>query len=96
MEMCEGQPMTGAELPAIEHLTPDAKRQLFALLARELLGSSGAPLSVPDATGGEMLVYAFPADARARTERALREADPARRDELRRRAATPDRSFTPE
>jgi len=87
--------MGTANLPAIDHLSLEGKRQLLALLARELLTASGAPLVVKDISGDDVLVYAVPADARASAERALREADPDRLAELRRRAADPDRSFIP-
>ncbi len=79
----------------VRGLSPETKRQLLAMLARDLLTASGTPLSVTDATG-EVVVYAIPADARARAERAMREATPERLAELRRRAATPENSFSHE
>jgi hypothetical protein len=91
----EGRSMSSAQLPAISHLSADAKKQLLLLLARDLMGASGAPVSMRDATG-EVVVYAPAADARERAERALRSAPPARLAELRRRAETPDRSFSVE
>ena len=66
-----------ADLPATDHLSTDAKRQLFLRIARELMDASGA-VSVADAAG-EVVVYAVPADARARAERAIREMTPERR-----------------
>jgi hypothetical protein len=86
--------MSTTNLPAIDGLSTEAKRQLLALLARDLLASSVAPLSVADGAGGEIVVYTVPPDARARAERAMREATPERLAELRRRAATPDNSFS--
>jgi hypothetical protein len=85
--------MTTSDLPAITHLPPEAKRQLLALLARDLLAERSSSLSVQDAAG-EVFVYAVPPDARARAESAMRDADPARLAELRRRAATPERSIS--
>lgn len=87
--------MATADLPATDHLSPDAKKQLLARLARELAGGSGAPLSVTDASG-EVRVRVVPADARARAERALREATPEYLAELQRRAATPEDSMSHE
>lgn len=89
----EGQMMASAELPAIDRLTPQAKRELLAMLARELLGKSLAPVSIEDEVGA-MIVYAVPPDARARAEQAMRHADPRRVTELARRAATPERSLS--
>ncbi len=60
--------MTTTELPAIDHLSADAKRLLFLRIARELMDASGA-VSVTDAIG-EIVVYAVPAN------------DPARKAEL--------------
>ena len=48
--------MTTTELPAIDHLSADAKRLLFLRIARELMDASGA-VSVTDAIG-EIVVYA--------------------------------------
>jgi hypothetical protein len=87
--------MSPTNLPAIDALSVEAKRQLLAKLARDLLATSTAPLSVEDAAG-EVVIYTVPPDARARAERAMREADPARLAELRRRAATPEKSFSVE
>jgi hypothetical protein len=85
--------MSTSNIPAITNLSPEAKRQLLALLARDLLAGRGGSLSVEDATG-EMFVYAVPPDARARAERAMRDATPERLEELRCRAETPDDSFS--
>jgi hypothetical protein len=82
--------MTTNDLPAISQLSPEAKRQLLALLARDLMSERSSSLSVNDAAG-DIFVCAVPADARARAERAMRDADPARLAELSRRAATPSR-----
>ncbi len=79
----------------VRGLPAETKRQLLAMLARDLLPASGAALSVTDA-GGEVVVYAIPADARARAERAMREASPEYLAELQRRAATPEDSFSVE
>jgi hypothetical protein len=87
--------MSTANLPAIDTLSVEAKRQLLAKLARDLLATSGAPLSVHDGAG-EVVVYVVPPDARARAERAMREASPERLAELRRRAATPENSISVE
>ncbi len=87
--------MSTAELPATDHLSDDAKRRLLARLARELMSRSGAPVYLRDATG-EVVVYVPAPDARARAERAMREATPERRAELARRAATPENSFSVE
>jgi hypothetical protein len=89
----EGEIMASAELPAISHLTPQAKRELLAVLARELLNQSRAPVSIEDEAGA-MIVYAVPPDARARAEQALRTVDPRRISELARRSATPERSLS--
>ena len=80
---------------SVRGLPAETKRQLLAMLARDLLPTSGASLSVSDAAG-EVVVYAVPADARARAERAMREATPERLAELQRRAATPENSFSVE
>ncbi len=86
---CRGtETMSTTNLPAIDTLSVEAKRQLLAKLARDLLSISGMPLSVEDAAG-EMMIYVVPPDARARAERAMREASPERRAELRRRARRP-------
>jgi|GEM_PF-3610839 len=53
--------MSTAELPVISHLTPDAKKQLFALLARDLLAGATA-ISVADADG-ELQVSVLPPEA---------------------------------
>lgn len=53
--------MSTTQLPAISHLSADAKKQLLLLLARDLMGTSGAPMRMGDATG-EVVVYA-PTDA---------------------------------
>ena len=58
--------MTTTTLPAIDHLSADAKRQLLALLARDLMSASGE-VSVTDA-GGELMVYAIPSDSPVRKE----------------------------
>jgi hypothetical protein len=87
--------MSTANLPAIESLSTEAKRQLLARLARDLMAASGEPLSVEDAAG-EVVVYTVPADARARAERAMREASPEFLAELRRRAETLEDSFSHE
>jgi|GEM_PF-4060865 len=84
-----------AELPATDHLSVEAKKLLLVRLARELVGASGTPVRMGDATG-EVVVYAPPTDARERTERALRSASPELLAELRRRAETPERSFSVE
>ena len=86
--------MATANLPAIDSLSTEAKRQLLALLARDLTSPSGEPLSVRDEAVGEVTVYVVPPDARARAERAMREATPERLAELQRRAQTPDDSFS--
>lgn len=86
--------MSTANLPAIDGLSTEAKRQLLALLARDLMAPSGEPLSVRDEVVGEVVVYVVPPDARARAERAMREASPERLAELQLRAATPDDSFS--
>lgn len=78
----------------VRGLPAETKRQLLAMLARELMDASGA-VSVADAAG-EVVVYAIPADARARAERAMREATPAYLAELQLRAATPEKSFSHE
>ena len=88
--------MNTGDLPAIEKLNSDAKRRLFILLAQDLQLTAGDPVLITDAGGSEMLVYLVPADARDQAARALRAADPARVAELRRRAADPDRSFSPD
>jgi hypothetical protein len=88
--------MSTANLPAIESLSTEAKRQLLARLARDLMAASGEPLSVRDEAGSEIHVYRVPPDARARAERAMREASPERLAELQRRAETPDDSFSME
>ena len=85
--------MSTADLPVTDTLSVEAKRQLLARLARELLPATGGPLSVRDAAG-EVVVYAVPPDARARAERAIREASPEYLAELRRRAATPEQSMS--
>jgi hypothetical protein len=85
--------MSTAELPATDHLSDDAKRRLLARLARELMSRSGATVSVTDAAG-EVVVYTIPADARARAERAMREATPEQRAELDRRSTSLDKTFT--
>lgn len=84
------EPVLTAE--TVRALPAELKRQLFALLARELVGPSGTT-SVAD---GEVTVYAVPANARALAERAMREATPERLAELQRRAATPENSFSVE
>jgi hypothetical protein len=86
--------MSTGNLPAIDTLSVEAKRQLLAMLARDLSAASGEPLSVRDEAGGEVVVYVVPPDARARAEQAMREATPERLAELHRRAATPDDSFS--
>jgi hypothetical protein len=86
--------MPTANLPAIDGLSTEAKRQLLARLARDLMSASGEPLSVRDEAGGEVMVYVVPPDARERAERAMREASPERLAELQRRAETPDDSFS--
>jgi hypothetical protein len=86
--------MSTANLPAIDGLSTEAKRQLLAKLARDLMAPSGEPLSVRDEAGGEVMVYVVPPDARA--ERAMREASPERLAELQRRAETPEDSFSHE
>jgi hypothetical protein len=85
--------MASAELPTIDHLTPQAKRELLAMLAREFLSQSRAPVSIEDEAGA-MIVYPVPPDARARAEQAMRNADPRRVSELARRAATPEQSVS--
>lgn len=60
--------MATADLPATDHLSTDAKRQLLLRIARELMDASGV-VSVTDAMG-EIVAYAVPAN------------DPARRAEL--------------
>jgi hypothetical protein len=85
--------MSTADLPATDHLSDDAKRRLLARLARELMSRSGAPVYLRDATG-EVVVYVPAPDARARAERAMREATPERRAELDRRSAELDKTFT--
>jgi hypothetical protein len=96
LEKCEGDVMSTGQLPTIEHLTPDAKQHLFALLARDLRLGPRDPVRIRDAAGEELLVYAIPIDARERAARALREATPEQRAELRRRAASADNSFIPD
>src|SRR5438093_5379812 len=86
--------MSTANLPAIDGLSTEAKRQLLAKLARDLTAASGEPLSVRDETGGEVVVYVVPPDARERAERAMREASPEYLAELQRRAATPEQSMS--
>jgi hypothetical protein len=95
--MAEGKMSTAPILTAesVRGLPTEAKQQLLALLARDLLASSCAPISVHDAAG-EVVVYVVPPDARARAERAMREATPTRLAELRHRAATPENSFSVE
>jgi hypothetical protein len=84
----------GLTAESVRGLPTETKQQLLALLARDLLASSGAPLSVRDEAGGEIHVYRVPPDARARAERAMREASPEYLAELRRRAATPEQSMS--
>src|SRR5690349_21634649 len=86
--------MSAANLPSIDSLSVEAKRQLLAQLARDLVSPAGEPLSVRDETVGEVVVYVVPPDARARAERAMREAAPERLAELQRRAETPEDSFS--
>ncbi len=94
MQTSEGEPMATAELPATDHLSTDAKKQLLLRIARELMDPSGA-MSAADAAG-EVVVYVVPTDAQARAERAMREATPECLAELQRRAATPEDSFSHE
>jgi hypothetical protein len=88
--------MSTANLPAIDTLSVEAKRQLLAILARDLMAVSGEPLSVRDEAGGEVMVYVVPPGARARAERAMRDATSERLAELQRRAETPEDSFSHE
>ena len=85
--------MTTSDLPAISQLSPEAKRRLFALLARDLLGEKARSFSFQDAVG-EVAVYAVPAGARAIAEKALRDASPEQLAELRERAATLNQSMS--
>lgn len=78
---------------SVRELSTETKRQLLALLARDLMAASGAPVSVADAAG-ELVVYSVPADARARAERAMRAASPEYLAELERRASTPEDSMS--
>jgi hypothetical protein len=85
--------MATANLPEITQLSSEEKRQLFAILARDLLHPGRGPLTVEDATG-ELLLYEVPAESRALAERALREADPTYLAELLERAATTEQSLS--
>jgi hypothetical protein len=88
--------MPTANLPAIDTLSVEAKRQLLAKLARDLMTTSSGPLSVTDAAGGEVVVFALPANARTIATRAMRAADPEFIAELHRRAATTEDSMCQE
>jgi hypothetical protein len=88
-----GNDMATADLPPVSHLSVESKRKLLAVLARDLLASSPGPAGVLDAGGG-VFVYQVPADARAKAEKAVREATPEQRAEYRRRIATRDQSIS--
>lgn len=82
-----------AELPATDHLSVEAKKLLLLRLARDLMGASGTPVSMRD-PAGEVVVYRVPPDARARAERAMREATAEQRAELDRRSTELGKTFT--
>ena len=85
--------MATAELPPTSHLTFESKRELLALLARDLLTAKPGPLSVTDAIG-EFVVYSIPPNARAIARAALHDATEEYRIELHRRATTVEDSLS--
>ena len=85
--------MATAELPPTSHLTFESKRELLAVLARDLLTAKPGPLSVTD-TLGEFVVYSVPLNARAIARAALHDATEEYRIELRRRATTVEDSLS--
>ena len=60
--------MSNSDIPAVDHLSIEAKRQLLAILARDLLRARSGLISVEDAAG-EVFVYAIPPDARTRASK---------------------------
>src|SRR5690242_8440950 len=89
-----GYDMATADLPPVSHLSVDAKRKLLAVLAHDLFATAGGEGTTVLDVGGGVLIYHEPAVARARAERAMREATPERLAELDRRIAALDQTFS--
>lgn len=51
--------MTATNLPATDHLSTDAKRQLLIRLARDLMAGSGTEVTMSDEAGA-VVVYTAP------------------------------------
>jgi hypothetical protein len=85
--------MATADLPPVSHLSVEAKRKLLAILAQDLVATTGGDVTVLD-VGGGVLIYHDPAVARTRAEQAMRAETPEERAEYDRRIANIDQTFS--
>lgn len=84
--------MPTVNLPAIDTLTEDAKRELLGALLLDL-ATPDANLLPVEAGGRRFYVYTPPSDARAAAQRLLDACPPECLEELRRRASDPPDKF---
>jgi hypothetical protein len=87
--------MTTLDLPAISHLSVEAKRKLLAVLARDLLANSCGSVSISEDEGSFLVISAVES-SREIAEAMIRNRTPEEWEELERRVADPDNTFSVE
>lgn len=85
--------MATADLPQLDTLTPEAKRELLAILVRDLATDQSGSIAV-SAGGEDYVLYRVPRNARENARRFTEQCSPEYLAELERRAANPGKLYT--